>query len=199
MLDTRTRHTNSLECSSSSRRAIFARELCPKARGQKLSPLKITASLHARAGLCGLIISLLVVEACARSVKHDEAAAARRAIEFAQAAFVGQKFDEAYDLLSVGGKRHLSQEKFKQTIIRMHSRGFPTKVTAKEFQPMPGENAIWIYLVGQNSEDQFGYRLTMESDDHGDYKVLTFDSGVVGRMFSPLSEKQPFKTTFSTR
>jgi len=80
----------------------------------------------------------------------------------------------------------------------MHSRGYPTKVTAKEFQPMPGENAIWIYLVGQNSEDQFGYRLTMESDDHGDYKVLTFDSGVVGRMFSPLSDKQPFKTTFST-
>ena len=63
---------------------------------------------------------------------------------------------------------------------------------------MPGENAIWIYLVGQNSEDQFGYRLTMDSDGHGDYKVLTFDSGVVGKMFSPLSEKQPFTTTFST-
>jgi hypothetical protein len=150
------------------------------------------------ATLRGLLIVLLIIDGCAQSIKHDEAAAARRAIEFAQAAFVDQNFDRAYDLLSAGGKRHLSLETFKQTVTRMHSRGYPTKVTAKEFQPMPGENAIWIYLVGQNSEDQFGYRLTMESDGHGDYKVLTFDSGVVGRMFSPLSEKQPFKTTFST-
>jgi hypothetical protein len=38
----------------------------------------------------------------------------------------------------------------------------------------------------------------MEMTENSDYKVLTFDSGVVGRMFSPLSEKQPFKTTIST-
>ncbi len=148
--------------------------------------------------LCALAIVLLLISGCAQTVKHDQDAAARRAIEFAQAAFVDQRLDKAYELLSPGGKRHLSLEKFKETVNRMHSRGFPTKVTAKEFQPMPGENAIWIYLVGQNSEDQFGYRLTMEADRPGDYEVLAFDSGVVGRMFSPLSEKQPFKTTFST-
>jgi hypothetical protein len=165
---------------------------------KNLRVLTITEPRQAWATLCGLIIFLFLIDGCAQSMKHDETAAARRAIEFAQAAFVDRKFDQAYELLSAAGKRHLSREKFKETVTRMHSRGFPTKVTAKEFQPMPGENAIWIYLVGQNSEDQFGYRLTMESDDHGDYKVLTFDSGVVGRMFSPLSEKQPFKSTFST-
>jgi hypothetical protein len=144
------------------------------------------------------LAALVILASCAESVKHDETLAAKRAIEFAQAAFVDKNPEKAYELLSDGGKRHLSLEKFKETVTRMHSRGFPTKVTAKEFQPMPGERAIWIYLAGQNVDDQFGYRLTMELTDNGDYKVLSFDSGVVGRMFSPLSEKQPFKTEIST-
>jgi hypothetical protein len=141
----------------------------------------------------------VVLMSCADSMKHDEGLAGKRAIEFAQAVFVDKNFEKGYDLLSAGGKRHLSREKLKETVTRMHPRGFPTKVTAKEFQPMPGEKAIWIYLAGQNSEDQFGYRLTMEANGNGDYKVLTFDSGVVGRMFSPLSEKKPFNTPISTK
>lgn len=64
---------------------------------------------------------------------------------------------------------------------------------------MPGEKAIWIYLAGHNAEEQFQYRFTMEATDNGDYKVLAFDTGVVARMFSPLSEKQPFKTTIHTQ
>ena len=148
-----------------------------------------------------LIMGLLtlVLASCAGSVKHDETLAARRAIEFAQYVLINKNFDKGYELVSNGGKRHLSLEKFKETLTRMHPRSFPTKVTATEFQPMPGEKAIWIYLAGQNAEEQFQYRFTMEMTDNGDYKVLTFDTGVVGRMFSPLSEKQPFKTTISTQ
>jgi hypothetical protein len=148
-----------------------------------------------------LIIGLLVLAlaSCAGTVKHDETLAGKRAIEFAQFALINKNFAKGYELLSDGGKRHLSLEKFKETLTRMHPRSFPTKVTAMEFQPMPGEKAIWIYLAGQNVEEQFQYRLTMEATDNGDYKVLTFDTGVVGRMFSPLSEKQPFKTTISTQ
>jgi hypothetical protein len=148
--------------------------------------------------LCALG-ALLAMASCAGSVQHDETRAAKRAIEFAHLVFIDKNFAKGYELLSDGGKRHLPLEKFKETVTRMHPRSFPTKVTATEFQPMPGEKAIWIYLAGQNAEEQFQYRLTMEATDNGDYKVLTFDSGVVGRMFSPLSEKKPFKTTISTR
>ena len=77
--------------------------------------------------------------------------------------------------------------------------GKPTRVTAKEFQPMPGENALWIYLSGKNGEDQFSYRLTMEATGAGDYKVLTIDSGTVGRFFSAVSEKHPFTKDISTQ
>jgi hypothetical protein len=148
-----------------------------------------------------LIIGLLtlVLASCAGSVKHDETLAARRAIEFAQLVFINKNFAKGYELLSEGGRRHLSLEKFKETLTRMHPRSFPTKVTATEFQPMPGEKAIWIYLAGQNAEEQFQYRFTMEVTDNGDYKLLAFDTGVVARMFSPLSEKQPFKTTINTQ
>jgi hypothetical protein len=147
-----------------------------------------------------LIIGLVTIAlaSCAGTVKHDETLAAKRAIEFAQFVFIDKNFAKGYELLSDGGKRHLSLEKFTETLTRMHPRSFPTKVTATEFQPMPGEKAIWIYLAGQKAEDQFQYRLTMEATETGDYRVLTFDTGAVGRMFSPLSEKQPFKTTIST-
>jgi hypothetical protein len=147
-----------------------------------------------------LIIGLVTIAlaSCAGTVKHDETLAAKRAIEFAQFVFIDKNFAKGYELLSDGGKRHLSLEKFTETLTRMHPRSFPTKVTATEFQPMPGEKAIWIYLAGQNAEDQFQYRLTMKATETGDYRVLTFDTGAVGRMFSPLSEKQPFKTTIST-
>jgi hypothetical protein len=39
----------------------------------------------------------------------------------------------------------------------------------------------------------------MEATATGDYKVLTLDSGTVGRMFSPLSEKKSFAKVISTQ
>lgn len=136
---------------------------------------------------------------CAKSTPHDEKLAAQRAIEFAQVTLVNKDLDRGYELLAPGGKRHVSLEKFKETVTKLHPRGFPTKITAKEYQPMPGENAMWIYLTGQNSEDQFQYRLTMEATDAGDYRVLTLDSGMVGRFFSPSSEKKSFPNPISTQ
>jgi hypothetical protein len=143
--------------------------------------------------LCALAAS------CSESTQHDENLAAKRAIEFAQATLVDKNLDKGYQLLAAGGKRHISLDKFKETMTRLHPRGFPAKVTAKEYQPMPGEKALWIYLTGQNAEDQFQYRLIMQATDTGDYKVLTLDSGVVGRFFSPSSEKKPFAKPISTQ
>ena len=145
------------------------------------------------------LVAVVWLTGCAESTKQDENLAAQRAIEFAQIVLVNKNFEQGYQLLSDGGKRHISLAKFKETMTRLHPRGFPTSVTAKEYQPMPGENALWIYLSGQNPEDQFNYRLTMEATPSGDYKVLTLDSGIVGRMFSSSSEKKVFSKAISTR
>jgi hypothetical protein len=155
--------------------------------------------LHQLLPVSGIILALMALTgSCAETTKHDENLAAKRAVEFAQTVLINKNFDKGYDLLAEGGKRHISLEKFKETLTRLHPRGFPTRVTAKEYQAMPGEKAIWIYLVGQNSEDQFQYRLTMEATGAGDYKVLTIDSGAVGRLFSPVSEKHSFANPIST-
>ncbi len=149
---------------------------------------------------CVLMVALAALAAsCAETIKHDEKLAGKRAIEFAQVVLVNKNFDKGYEMLADGGKLHISLEKFKEMLTRLHPRGFPTKVTAKEYQAMPGEKAMWIYLVGQNSEDQFQYRLIMEATSTGDYKVLTLDSGVVGRFFSSTSEKHSFTNPISTR
>ena len=155
---------------------------------------------HGGQSFCALLLALgAFAGSCAETVKHDENLAGKRAIEFAQAVLVEKKFAKGYELLDAGGKSHISRAKLEETITRLHPRGFPARVTAKEYQPMPGENAIWIYLVGQNSEDQFQYRVTMKADGNGDYKVLTIDSGAVGRFFSPTSEKKSFPNPISTR
>lgn len=140
-----------------------------------------------------------LVASCAESTQHDENLAAKRAIEFAQATLIDKNLDKGYQLLAAGGKRHISLDKFKETVTRLHPRGFPAKVSAKEYQPMPGEKALWIYLTGQNAEDQFQYRLIMEATANGDYQVLTLDNGLVGRFFSPSSEKKPFAKPISTQ
>jgi hypothetical protein len=143
-----------------------------------------------------LLLTAVAVAGCAESTQQNENLAAQRAIEFARIVLVEKDFDQGYQLLSDGGKRHISLAKFKETMIRLHPRGFPSTVTAKEYQPMPGENALWIYLKGQNPE--MDYRLTMEATASGDYKVLTIDSGAVGRMFSSASDKKELAKVFST-
>src|SRR5687768_15778710 len=148
-------------------------------------------------GLMGCLLTVLWLTGCAKSIKQDENLAAQRGIEFARTVLVNKDFDQGYELLSDNGKRHISLPKFKETMIRLHPRGFPTSVTAKEYQPMPGENALWIYLTGENPE--MHYRMTMEANPSGDYKVLGIDSGVVGRMFSSTSDKKKFPEVISTQ
>ena len=125
----------------------------------------------------GLALVVLAFVGCVGSVRHDEALAAKRALEFVRAAFIDKNLDKAYEMLSDGGKRHVPLDKFKQSIAAMHPRGYPTKVTAIEYEPMAGEKAIYIFMKGQNSEDQFGYRITLEGSADTDYRVLRVDQG----------------------
>jgi hypothetical protein len=147
--------------------------------------------------LTGCLLTVFWLTSCAESIKQDENLAAQRAIDLARIVLVEKNFDRGYELLSDNGKRHISSAKFKETMARLHPRGFPNSVTATEYQPMPGENALWIYLTGENPE--MHYRMTMEATPSGDYKVLGIDSGVVGRMFSSTSGKKEFPEIISTR
>lgn len=128
---------------------------------------------------------------CAGSVQHDEALAAKRALEFAKVVLIEKDFAKGHAMLSDGGKRHIPLDKLKQTVASMHPRSYPSKVTALEFEPMLGENAIYIFLSGYTGEELISYRLTLEGTAATDYKVLKIDQGMGFPTFS--NQKRPFK------
>jgi hypothetical protein len=109
------------------------------------------------------------------TIHHDEASAGKKAEAFARVAFVKQDFENGYNLLADGTKRYVSLEQFKAVLSKMHPKAFPKSVTALEYEPMPGEKAIYVFLIGESSGEHFYYRLTMEGTAATDYKVLRFD------------------------
>jgi hypothetical protein len=143
-----------------------------------------------------LTLALLTAfTSCVQSFKHDEVLAAKRALEFAQVVFLDKDLDKGYGLLAPGAKRHIPLDKFKQTITAMHPRSYPDQVTAVEYEPMAGEQAIYIFLTGRNGEAQFNYRVTMEGTADTDYKVLKIDQG--GGFPTLSNQKQTFKPAIS--
>ena len=120
---------------------------------------------------------VMTLMSCAESVKHDEFLAGKRAVEFAQVAFVKRDVERAYALLSDGAKSYVPFEKFKDTLLRMHPSLHPTSVTATEYEPMPGEKALYIYITGETSGEPLQYTLTMLGTAATDYKVSRFIRG----------------------
>ncbi len=137
--------------------------------------------------------SLLGLVGCAGKAAHDEALAAKRAVEFAETVFVQNDIEKGYRLLSDGTRRHVPLEKFKETVTRMHPKGYPTSVTAREFEPMPGgEKAIYIFLTGDGSGDRFDYKLTLEGSPATDYRVTNLEPGTSSRLWME-HRKTPLK------
>lgn len=108
---------------------------------------------------------------CSEPIRHNDSLARRRALEFAEVALVRRDFDRGYALLSKGAKSHVPPEKFRETLVRLHEDGYPTKITATGLKPMFNEKAIYVYLSGETSGKFFQYTLTLEGTAASDYKV----------------------------
>ncbi len=108
---------------------------------------------------------------CWGSVTHDEALAKKRALEFAELALVRSNVEQAYAQLSDGAKRHVSLEKFRETLSRLHTDGHPTRVSVSGYKPIFNEKTIYIFLNGEGSGRQFQYILTLEGTAASDYRV----------------------------
>jgi hypothetical protein len=129
---------------------------------------------------------------CAGSIDHDEVSAGKKAEEFARITFVRQDTEDGYALLADGTKRYVSQDQFKTVVSKLHPRAFPRTVTLSAYEPMPGEKAIYIFLVGENSGEHFYYRLTMQGTRTTGYRVLRFDRST--GPYPPSNERQSFKS-----
>ncbi len=104
-------------------------------------------------------------------IRHDEALARKRALEFAEVAFVKPNVEQAYAQLSDEAKRHVSLEKFRETLSRLHPDGHPTRVSVTGYKPIFNEKAVYVFLRGEGSGQQFEYMLTLEGTAASDYKV----------------------------
>lgn len=121
---------------------------------------------------------LLLVPVCCSSVAcsinvivHDEQAAAATAGKFADLAFVKSEYASARALFSPELEQAVSAEKFADTVDTMHPKARPTEVKATEFEPLPGQRAMNIYLKGMRDGEAFYYRLLMVGDKGAGYKV----------------------------
>jgi hypothetical protein len=115
--------------------------------------------------------------------------AAASAVEFARAAFIERDIDKAYCLLDPEAKGNVPRERFIEHITAMNSPTSPAVVTATEFEPIPGQEGMNIYLVGENGGEKFYYRLPMRESEGKGYKVV----GVLRakRESAPSESRQP--------
>lgn len=102
---------------------------------------------------------------------HEPDMAAKQADSFAYIAFIKHEFENAYSKLSDGMKAHVSFGQFKEVITKMHPSKYPVKVRSIEFEPVPGQKAMNIFLFGEAGEEKFYYRFLMEGVKETDYKV----------------------------
>jgi hypothetical protein len=99
--------------------------------------------------------------------------AALGAVSFAKESFIDLNQPVAYGLLSEGMQRRLSEDQFINLVAEMHPKAFPRVVTATEYEPVPGQDAVNIFLYGENGDKKFHYRLTMRASAYGGYNVAS--------------------------
>ena len=129
-----------------------------------------------------ILAPLLVLAACSPSVNvlnHSASLAAQEAQRFAQVALIEHDFQKAYGMFGENGKTAVSFDQFTEAVRSSHPIAFPLSVTAIEYEPIPGQRGMNIYLYGENGNEKFYYRFVMDgvketatrSQAHGDTKV----------------------------
>ena len=117
------------------------------------------------------VLVALTISGCMHIFHHDEDAAATQAIEYAKVAFIAHDNVAGYNLLADQVKKIGTVEQYAQVVAQMHPNGFPTTVTATQFEPIPGQPALNIILVGKNGDQNFFYLFTMLGTADSGYKV----------------------------
>jgi hypothetical protein len=125
----------------------------------------------------------------------DPDMAASRAVEFAKEAFIDLNQPIAYGFLSDEMQRKLSLNKFIDLIGQMHPAAFPLVETATDYETIPGQQSVYIWLYGENGKETFYHRLTMVGTNMTNYRVAGF---VRMAELPPSQMRKPLRITRST-
>lgn len=119
-----------------------------------------------------LLIAGLIATACSGFIiVHDEDAAAMKALEFVKPAFIAHDAQASYPLISEETRRTLTAAKLTEVLMGLHPTGYPTTITATEFESIPGQKMLNIILLGENQSEKFFYRLVMVGTKPTGYTV----------------------------
>lgn len=121
-----------------------------------------------------IFLLLIVITACSclSVIKHNEDMAAAKAIEFAQAAIIEKNYEKS--LLSVLPERRQrsSAELIRNLITQLHPSSYPSKIVATDYESIPRQRAMKIYLVGENGAEKFYYVFLMEGTEDTGYGLV---------------------------
>ena len=125
-----------------------------------------------------VICICLVLSGCGvRVLVHDQKAAATSAEQFARAAFVAKDLKAAYAMLAPQARQSVTQAAFSDTLTKMHPKGHPDEVSAVEYETLPGQAGMYIYLKGRGAAEDFYYRMLMVGDKVSGYRVSFLGRG----------------------
>jgi hypothetical protein len=131
------------------------------------------AHVHDRHVSRMMVLLLLVMCGCFKVNKfsHSPAMAARQAQQFARKAFIERDLTTAYGLLAQNARSDVSYEQFRGEIVKMHPKQYPAFVKAVEYERIPGQKQMNIYLIGEAGDEKFYYRCVMEGTLESGYQV----------------------------
>ena len=124
-------------------------------------------------------IGLILCSAgCSENYTHDESLAAKAALEFADVAFVQHDVEKSYLLLADKARAYVPLEKYKETVLSMHTNGYPTKVAAQGAGAVKGVKLVNVALRGDGPNGlRFDYSLSLVGTAQSGYRVTTFNGG----------------------
>jgi hypothetical protein len=122
-------------------------------------------------GVSCSLLACSMLSSCVRVIEHNQTAAATAAEHFATTAFIKKDYPTAHGLLSPASRETIPLDKLAEQVAKMHPAVFPTDVKAIEYEPIPGQAAMQIYLKGSAEKEEFYYRFVMSGDRHSGYQV----------------------------
>ncbi|HTM56750.1 MAG TPA: hypothetical protein VL175_22145 [Pirellulales bacterium] len=105
---------------------------------------------------------------------HSPDLAALKAQEFADTAFVKRDYKAAYGLCAPETRAAVSYPAFEAELAKLHQDEFPSRVEATEFEPLPGQAAMNIFLIGHGDTKELYYRIPMAGTSEHGYKPTGF-------------------------
>ena len=91
--------------------------------------------------------------------------------------FVKSDFAAAYSLIDPELQKTVSVERLKDEVAKMHPNDRPASLKAIEYEPIPSQHAMNIYLKGTLDKGEFFYRLMLTGDQESGYKIGGFFRG----------------------